>query len=379
MPGKRTNEFYVVFHSATLPAGWNHPDAALPAPGAYPGYLCNGTSFIRDYYRIGIVPHCFAFNMGGLPGRTVYVSFYKYKLIDGLLKEPKAFFVLEQQLSPGHLGGGSVTLDDGRLLWGVGDCLPFGTEGMYAPQDDKESCGKILLIDPTIKGKYKIAAKGVRNTQQMRIVKNGRKKILVFADIGGVSAEEVNAIPLNAIINTRKIDNFGWGRNTEDGKAREGTFYVGNGSGGVMGHPPFEKIAPIPEPGFRQPWVQFGRTPTDFFFAIAGFAISDKKSFERLKLVWTEMNTGFVLATTEKYIVNKKMKNGPSTGYKIKLFNEEGEYLENGFNDLVAKELGVEHSRGDPRLFHYPDGTAGVFIERTGVFYRLKEITLLGR
>ena len=52
-------------------------------------------------------------------------------------------------------------------------------------------------------------------------------------------------------------------------------------------------------------------------------------------------------------------------------------YLENGLNDLVREELGdVSYFRGDPRLFHYPDGQAGVFIERTGVFYKLTEIEL---
>lgn len=67
----------------------------------------------------------------------------------------------------------------------------------------------------------------------------------------------------------------------------------------------------------------------------------------------------------------------PAKSYKIKVFDAEGNYLENGFNDLVLEELGeVGFYRGDPRMFHYPDGTAGVFIERTGAFYKLTEIAL---
>jgi hypothetical protein len=31
--------------------------------------------------------------------------------------------------------------------------------------------------------------------------------------------------------------------------------------------------------------------------------------------------------------------------------------------------------RADPRFFNFPDGTAGVLLERTGMFYRLKELT----
>ena len=51
--------------------------------------------------------------------------------------------------------------------------------------------------------------------------------------------------------------------------------------------------------------------------------------------------------------------------------------LDGGFNDLVREELGeVGYFCGDPRPFHYPDGTAGVFIERTGVFYKLTKIDI---
>ena len=59
----------------------------------------------------------------------------------------------------------------------------------------------------------------------------------------------------------------------------------------------------------------------------------------------------------------------------MKIYDTDGNLLENGLNDLVKAELGeVGYYRGDPRLFHFPDGQAGVLIERTGVFYKLTEI-----
>ena len=76
-------------------------------------------------------------------------------------------------------------------------------------------------------------------------------------------------------------------------------------------------------------------------------------------------------------MTNKDPAGAPSKGYKIRLYDSNMTEYENGFNDLVKEELGeVGYYRGDPRLFHYPDGTAGVFIERTGVFYRLTEIDM---
>jgi len=231
------------------------------------------------------------------------------------------------------------------------------------------NCGKILKINPKKSGSYEVVAKGVRNSQQMTIQRKDKAKgndKLVFMDIGGVTAEEVNRIRLKKIERSTTIDNFGWGRSYADGKTREGTFYVGPGSGGNLGtDPPCEGPAPVPEKGFVQPWIQFGRTATDFFYGISGFVVSEK--FDKLSLVWTEFNTGLVLGTTG----DDKL----STGYKIRLYDTDMNEMVNGFNDLVFEELGeVFYYRGDPRPFRYPDGSAGVFIERTGSFYKLTEI-----
>jgi len=70
-----------------------------------------------------------------------------------------------------------------------------------------------------------------------------------------------------------------------------------------------------------------------------------------------------------------KNYDGPVKTYKYKLYDADMNLLEGALNDLVKEELGeVGYYRGDARLFTYPDGQAGAFIERTGVFYKLTEI-----
>lgn len=44
--------------------------------------------------------------------------------------------------------------------------------------------------------------------------------------------EEVNGVTLDQLLDTDTTTNFGWGRNIEDGKAREGMFYMNPGNGG---------------------------------------------------------------------------------------------------------------------------------------------------
>jgi len=375
--GSSSTEVVVVFSSLTLPVEYSQAHAQLPVEGMFPGYACVDPQPARDLFRLGNDVNC-------LTSETVYNVFYKYTVDgDGSLINPIPFFALENQMTPGHLGGGIVTLDNGNVLWGTGDCLPYGADGRFVSQLDTEHCGSILSIDPN-DSSYEIVATGVRNSQQFRIVNRSQKDpsaddidLLVFMDIGGVTAEEVNAVPLPYLLDTTSIENFGWGRSLVDGKAREGTFYVGPGVMGVLStDPPCEDRAPYNEPGYEQPWIQFGRTATDYFYAISGFAVA-YPSFDKLEMIWSEFNTGLIMGTTQPF--NVENYNGPATGYKIRLYDTEGNYLENGINALVSDVLGEEaegYFRGDPRLFHYPDGTAGVFIERTGTFYRLTEIEI---
>ncbi len=411
--GQSSDEVIVVFTSSTLPPGWTKSDSSLPPPGAYGKFGCEDEDtgkreWIADIYRPGALPACVV--LGGQQGTlTGYDVFYKYTLTNGKLSDPRPFFVSESNISPGHLGGGIATIEDGTILWSPGDCTLYGLDGWYPPQLDHESCGKILHIDPASKGEFRVVAKGVRNSQQMRLFedsgnkdakkasempKGGRrnlkakkskkakkgkssktpssKTLVAFMDIGGVTAEEVNAISLTKLLDSQ-IDNFGWGRNIYDGKAREGTFYVEAGDLGVPGtQPPCSTNAPIGESGFVQPWVQFGRSATDLYYGISGLAVPTR-GVDKIQLLWSEFNTGHILGTSEDFVEGAP----PVTGYKLKLFDTDENVLENGLNDLVKAELGeVGYYRGDPRLFHFPDGHAGVFIERTGVFYKLTEMTL---
>ena len=67
----------------------------------------------------------------------------------------------------------------------------------------------------------------------------------------------------------------------------------------------------------------------------------------------------------------------PAKDYKIKLYDISMTCPNNGFNDLVKEELGeVGYYYGDTCLFTFPDGTAGVFVEITGGFYKLTEVAL---
>ena len=95
--------------------------------------------------------------------------FYKYDLKDGGLINTVPFFVIESQRLPGHLGGGIASTGDGSFLWSVGDCLPYGLIGMYAIQLDDETRGKILKIGADTPGSFRVVAKRVRNSQQMKI------------------------------------------------------------------------------------------------------------------------------------------------------------------------------------------------------------------
>eukprot|EP00548_Thalassiothrix_antarctica_P008021 CAMPEP_0194142260 /NCGR_PEP_ID=MMETSP0152-20130528/11575_1 /TAXON_ID=1049557 /ORGANISM="Thalassiothrix antarctica, Strain L6-D1" /LENGTH=523 /DNA_ID=CAMNT_0038841171 /DNA_START=287 /DNA_END=1858 /DNA_ORIENTATION=- len=391
------NEIIVVFTSSTLPTGWTESDASLPAPGAVQRYACreDSLSLVEDIFRVSTVPECADLGAGAVTF-TGYDSFYRFTMVSGKLTNPVPFFVSESHVSPGHLGGGVTTLPDGKILWSTGDCTVYGTDGSYAPQLDFESCGKILKIDPTEKGSYTVAAKGVRNSQQMRVFEQeedgrrervlrkseqgkkskkspAKKMIVSFMDIGGVTAEEVNAFPVEAL-DLDEILNFGWGRNLMDGKAREGTFYVNHGKAFVLGaEPSCNSDAPLGEDGFHQPWVQFGRNGFDSFFGISSMAIPSEGSM--LKLIWSEFNTGKLLGTYDAYREGAQ----PSEAFKLKIFDETGTEID-GLNPLVVEELGEDNvgftSRGDPRLFHFPDGELGVLIERTGVFYKVNEIML---
>lgn len=144
--------------------------------------------------------------------------FYKYDFSEdgNSLVNPELFFVLEMQVTYGHQGGAMLTLPSGdhagKILYSVGDCLPFGLNGLGASQADNSHCGKMLLIDPSNDNDYEIVAKGIRNSQQMNIEGDN----LVFMDIGGVTAEEVNVVPLADILDGNVVEDFGWGMKEDE-------------------------------------------------------------------------------------------------------------------------------------------------------------------
>lgn len=176
---------------------------------------------------------------------------------------------------------------------------------------------------------YEVVAKGVRNSAQQFKIFNSSKPdgsiaadTLVFMDIGGVTAEEVNIISVEKkLLNTKYIDNFGWDRSILDGKAREGTFYVAPGTMGVLGTEPpcCEGDALALEEGFIHPWIQFGCTETDISNAISSFAVT-YKSFDKLELIWSEFNTGAIMGTTRPYYHGEK-NSSPAKGYILKVFD----------------------------------------------------------
>lgn len=388
--GPTSDSVIIVFTSATLPTGWSEADGKLPAPGAFGKSICDNANmtgnpyyWVDDVYRPGMLPACVN-NFGGADTFVAYDVFYKYTTQNsGELSNPVPFFTAETTVVPGHLGGGIATLPDGNILWSPGDCTVFGMDGLYAPQMNSQWCGKIHLIDTSKTGMHTMVLKGVRNSQQMRVYnkyskekaivgdkKNTKKFKVAFMDIGGVTAEEVNVIKLKDVLK-EKAHNFGWGRNMKDGKAREGTFYISAGIGGVLAEPLCTADAPIDEPGYIQPWIQFGRTATDFFYGISSLAIPSK-GVDTVNLMWTEFNTGIIMGTP----FEKNDNAGPEPSFKYRLFYSNSTEI-SSMNHFVQVELGdVGFYRGDSRLFHYPDGSPGCFMERTGVFYKLTEIPI---
>lgn len=202
---------------------------------------------------------------------------------------------------------------------------------------------------------------------------------LLCSDIGGVTAEEVNAISLKDLLKAEDIPSFGWGEADGDHRngqafAREGTFIVATGAAFAGASPPCIDSQTDDEASKAVlPYLQYGNDPADpSFFGIASMVVP-KEGFEDIKVIAAEFATGAVTVGVDEYDDDS----APIPAYNIKLYDADGVELTAGFNDLVAQALDLEGpSRGDPRLFKYPNGEAGVFIERTGVFYKLEEIEL---
>lgn len=377
-PGPDANSIIIVFTSKSLPErAWpiptlpDKPNFRLFDQGecGFDGNVGDNTTVDYTVCDVKeIAPMC-------CRSQKVFKLFYKFNLIEDVMSQPDLFFAYEMQISQGHDGGSMLTVPDGRILFGTGDCLPYGTNGLHESQDLNSHCGKILLLDPRTankKGQYEIAAVGVRNSQQMNL--EGEK--VIFMDIGGVTAEEINAVPLEDLLDTAVKENFGWGMKageSRDGQefGREGTFIVEKGTayGNLSADPPcIDEQTDIEKQGFIAPYMQFGRGTGLPFYGISSSVVSSK-SFNLIKVASTEFNTGLLIVGLDKHSI----ETAPVPAYMVKLYKEDssGELIEmNGFNAFVGG------GRGDPRLFKYPDGSAGVFIERTGQFFTLEEVMI---
>ncbi len=335
------NKVFVVYTSSTLPPELVGQNSIYTLPDPLPGETPDGP--VPDVYRL-------------MPSH--FQVMYEYNFDGEKLLNPKAIAAFETQIIGGHVGGALEVLPDGRLLFATGDALPFGLDGRFAPQDDNSHLGKILIIDPG-DGSFEVAAKGVRNVQRFQIVDStlDEPNLLGFADIGSFIAEEINFISLLDLYNTNEIANFGWGRNS-DGLAREGTFYIGSGLALDLPGPMAITNAPEPEFGFIQPFAQYGREGANFT-AVSGPVVSSL-SFDLISSLFGDLAQSTVFATT----ASLTEKNVPV--FRVNLFDSM-------FNQTSLLDLAG--GRADPRFFNFPDGTAGVLIEKTGDFYRLTELS----
>lgn len=319
----------VAFTSTTLPAG---ATAALPLPAVPAGtddpYAGRGYQLVYRYQQSG----------------------------DGTLSSPELLGAFEAR-DGGHRGGGMLTLPDGRVLLATGDYLPFGLDGFSAPQQSDVSPSKILLIDGD-SGSVSVAAKGVRNGQQLALSDVAGEPYLAFADIGSTAAEEINTVPLAQLLDTTRVENFGWGRNPDDGLAREGIYTIDEGRAGSGANTSVTGLAPEPDTGFLKPFAQYGRE--DERFAAVSGPIVAQSAFETLTSVFGDLPTGKVFATTEA------LSSGLSPVLGVELRDTAGAVVT--LFDLAGG------ARPDPRFFVWQDGSAGVLLERTGALYRLQEL-----
>jgi hypothetical protein len=171
----------------------------------------------------------------------------------------------------------------------------------------------------------------------------------VFADIGGLVAEEIDSVRLVDLLDPSAVENFGWGRNA-DGFAREGTFYI-DPAGNPVG------AAPPGEPGFVQPIAQWGRE-SNIWVAATG-PVSLASGFATVTCLFGDLVSGAVLA------VQGDLGRVGQDVLRVQLVD--GNLRPTTLSALAG-------GRPDPRFFVFPDGTPGVLLERTGDLFRLDEL-----
>jgi hypothetical protein len=292
---------------------------------------------------------------GGIPKRTsprdgtdAWYVLVEYDFRAGQLSAPRPITAMQVR-TEGHVGGGMTVVDDGAVLFSPGDNGDSYEDGRDYSQDPAHHLAKILRINPA-DGATRIVAVGVRCSQRLAAYRIGGESWLTFVDPGGWISEELNAIKLTDLLDGAAPANFGWGRSAADGQAREGTLYIdklGNSVGRIAG----------PEPGFRSPIAEFGREEASAI-AITGPVHSDM-SFSRISFLFGDLVSGALYAIT-----------GPpaASGQDVLRVN----LVDSQTRPITLGSL-AGNLRPDPRFFNFPDGSAGLLIERTGDFYRLTE------
>jgi len=115
---------------------------------------------------------------------------------------------------------------------------------------------------------------------------------------------------------------------------------------------------PAAEPGFVEPIAEFGREGA----AAVGPSgpVSSVQSFSRITSLFGDLVSGSVFAVTGALRVSRQ------DVFRVNL-------VDSRLQPVTLRSL-AGGERPDPRFFNFPDGSAGVLIERTGDFYRLTEL-----
>jgi hypothetical protein len=264
------------------------------------------------------------------------------------LTQPRPIVALQERVD-GHSGGGMTVLPDDSVLFAAGDNGDSYEDGGTFSQDPSNHLAKLIRIDPAT-GQTTIVAVGVRACQRLTLDTFDGDARLTFVDPGGWVSEELDSIRVADLLGPAPA-NFGWGRSPRDGKSREGSFYLDT-LGNSMAK------APADEPGFISPIAEVGREQSPVF-AVSG-PVHSTTSFSRITFLFADLVGGAAFATT-----------GPPTVFHQPVMSVK--LVDSAMQAITFKGL-AGGPRPDPRFFNFPDGTAGVLLERTGHFYRLTEI-----
>ncbi len=264
------------------------------------------------------------------------------------LSHPRAVTAMQERVD-GHSGGGLTVLPDDSVLFAAGDNGDSYEDGGTFSQDPSNHLAKLIRIEPAT-GRTTIVAVGVRACQRLALDTFDGDARLTFVDPGGWVSEELDSIRLADLLGPAP-PNFGWGRSPRDGQSREGSFYLDR-----LGNSTAK--APADEPGFISPIAEVGREQSPVF-AVSG-PVHSTTSFSRITFLFADLVGGAAFATT-----------GPPTVFHQPVMSVK--LIDSGMQTITFKGL-AGGARPDPRFFNFPDGTAGVLLERTGNFYRLTEI-----